>query len=96
MLEGRVRSAVRLLTEHGVGGVPDPVAEVHGKIDPLGKSIYEVVKAKRPVQRSPDPSAFLECESLPRLEYLDITTSHIEKVARHLFGSAGPSGTGTK
>ena len=62
----------------------------------MGKSVYDVLQAKHPTQRSPDPSAFLECESLPPLEHVDITASHIEKVARRLFGSAGPSGTGSE
>ena len=96
MMEGRVRSAARLMTECGVGGVLDPGAEAQGKTGPLDKSVYEILKAKHPVHRSPDPSAFLECESLPHLEYVDITASHIEKLARHLFVSAGPIGTGSE
>ena len=79
MLESRVRSAVRLTTEHGGGGVLDPEAEAFGKTGPMGKSVYDVLQAKHPAQRPPDPSAFPECKLLPPLEHVDITASHIEK-----------------
>ena len=39
MLEGRVHSAVRLMTECSGGGVLDPEAEAQGKTGPLGKSV---------------------------------------------------------
>ena len=93
MLEGRIRSAVRLVTERRSGGVLDPEAVAHGKNDPFGMSVYDVLQEKHPAQRTVDPSAFLNCEVLPPLEQVDITAAHIETVARRLFGSAGPSGT---
>ncbi len=93
MLLGRVRSAVRLLTEKGSGGVLDPDAEAHGKNGPLGKTVYEVLLEKHPPQRIADASAFIECNELPPLEHVDITGAHIETVARSLRGSAGPCGT---
>ncbi len=93
MLQGKVRSAVRLLTERDCGGVLDPRAEAHGKKGPLGMTVFEVLKEKHPAQRPADPSAFLECDELPLLESVDITAAHIEAVARRLRGSAGPSGT---
>lgn len=68
MLEGRVCLAVRLLTEPNVGGVLDPEAEANGEVGPLGKFVYEILKAKHPVQKLPDHSAFLECKSMPHLE----------------------------
>ena len=40
MLEGRVCSAMRLMTECGGGGVLDPEAEAQGKTSPLGKPVY--------------------------------------------------------
>ena len=39
MLEGRVRSAMKLMTESGGGGVLDPEAEAHGMTGPMGKSV---------------------------------------------------------
>ena len=41
MMEGRVSSAMSLLTERGGGGVLDPEAEAHGKNGPLGKSVLK-------------------------------------------------------
>ena len=93
MLEGRIRSAVRLLTERGAGGTLDPETEAQGKHGPLGKSVLDVLQEKHPPQRVVDPGAFQECETLPLLTEVDITAAHIEIVARRLFGSAGPSGT---
>ena len=96
MMEGRIRSAVRLVTDRGGGGVLDPEDEAHGRNGPLGMSIYDVLQEKHPAQRTVDPSAFLDCEVLPPLEQVDITAAHIETVARRLFGSAGPSGTSSE
>jgi len=93
MLQGKVRAAVRLITERGSGGVLDPQAPAHGKGGPLGKTVFEVLQEKHPEQQPADPSAFLECDNLPVLEEVDITAAHIETVARRLRGSAGPSGT---
>jgi len=93
MMEGRIRSAVRLLTDRLGGGVLDPSAEAQGKDGPLGKTVFDVFQEKHPPQRQADPSAFIQCDELPPLEKVDITSAHIEKVARRLFGSAGPSGT---
>ena len=93
MMEGRIRSAVRLVTDRGGRGVLDPEDEAHGRNGPLGMSLYDVLQEKHLVQRIVEPSAFLDCGVLPPLEQVDITTAHIETVARHLFGSAGPSGT---
>ena len=80
MMEGRIRSAVRLVTDRGGGGgVPDPEDEAHGRNGPLGMSVYDVLQEKHPAQRTVDPSAFLDCEVLPPLEQVDITAVHIER-----------------
>ena len=57
---------------------------------------YVVLAEKHPArvpQRSADPAAFVQCDTLPPIEHVDITSSHIESIARSLRGSAGPSGT---
>ena len=60
ILEGRVCSAMRLMTEQGSGGVLDLEVKAEGKTGPMGKSVYDVTQAKHPTQRPPDPSAFSE------------------------------------
>ena len=96
MMEGRVRSAVRLVTDRTGGGTLDPADKAQGVNGPLGKSVFEVLQEKHPSQRAADPSTFLECDTLPLLEHVNITATHIEIVARRLFGSAGPSGTSSE
>ena len=93
MFQGRVRSAVRLLTERGGGRVLDPRQEAQGKTGPLGRSVFEVMQEKHPDQRPADSSVFLKCDDLPPLEQVAITSVHIETVAKRLRGGAGPSGT---
>lgn len=93
MLQGRVRAAVRLLTDRGGSTVLNPEAEAIGKDGPLGKTCLEAFREKHPPQKEPDPRAFVECKELPPFEHVDITSSHIETVARRLQGSAGPGGT---
>lgn len=93
MLQGKVRSAVRFLTERSGGGVLDLHAEAHGKSGPLGRSVLDVLEEKHPSQREVVRTAFVECDELPPLEHVDITAAHIETVARRLHGGAGPSGT---
>ena len=61
MLEGRVRSAVRLITDRCGGGVLDPGGEAHGKAGPLGRTVNDVLQEKHPEQQPADPRAFLEC-----------------------------------
>ena len=93
MLQGRVHAAVRLLTEQGSAGMLDPLSEAHDKSGPTGKTVHEVLAEKHPPQRSADTAAFVQCDTLPPLEHVDITSSHIESIARSLRGSAGPSRT---
>ena len=92
ILEGRVRSAVRLITERTGGGVLNPADEAHGKQGPLGKTVFDELQEKHPEQQPVNPAAFIDCNELAPIERVDITGVHIERVARKLFGSAGPSG----
>ena len=50
MLQGRVLSAVRLLTERGGGEVFDPRQKAQGKTGPLGRFVFEVMQEKHPDQ----------------------------------------------
>ena len=59
MLQGRVRAAVRVLTEQGSAGVLDPLSEAHDKGGTTGKTVYEVLSEKHPQRRPADPTAFV-------------------------------------
>ena len=78
MMEGRVRSAVRDVTDCTGGGTLDPADKAQGVNGPLGKSVFEVLQEKHPSQRAVELSAFLECETLPPLKHSDINATHIE------------------
>lgn len=92
MLQDRVQSAVpRLPTERNGGGVLNPGVEAHGRNGAQGKSIFDVLQEKHPVQKQPNPSAFdSDADELPPHGIVNITAAHIEHVACRLFGSAGP------
>ena len=91
MLQGRVRAAARLLTERSdCPGILDLESEAVGKSGSLGKTCFEVMREKHPPQKIPDPLAFTDCEELPPLEHVHITSSHVESIVRRLHGSAGP------
>ena len=73
MIEGRIRSAVILVTDRSDCGVFPPEAVAQN--GPLGISVYDKFKEKHPVQRIVDPSTFIECKELPPFEHVDITSS---------------------
>jgi hypothetical protein len=89
VLQGKLRSAVRYLTEREKGGImlPDEIDEK------TGDTVLEVLQSKHPESRVPDISLMEEYDSLPDFVELDITADTVEKVARRLSGSAGPGGT---
>ena len=90
MLEGKIREATRFLTERETtGGVLSPDDDA-GK--PKGKTVMEVLQSKHPEQATPCEEAFVECPNLPDLFFVEITSSHIQRVANKLSGGAGPSG----
>ena len=64
MMEGRIRSVVRLVTERGSGGVLDLEAEAHGKNDPLGTCLFMMCSRKNTLHRElliPVPSLSVKC-----------------------------------
>jgi hypothetical protein len=89
MLQGKLRGAVRCLTERGKGGVllPDDIDEKNGD------TVREVLESKHPELRAPDVSFLEECDTLPDFVEPGVTSDTIEKVARRLGGSGGPGGT---
>ncbi|CEM26448.1 unnamed protein product [Vitrella brassicaformis CCMP3155] len=90
MLEGKVRAAVRFVTERGGGGVLHPSAQAEKR--PPGVTLLDVLREKHPPQQQPCEEAFLPCDSLPPLIDVDITESTAERTIRSLSGSAGPTG----
>ena len=90
LLSGKIREAVRFITERQEsGGVMLPTEDA---IKPTGKTVLEVLQLKHPEQAEPHIDAFVECEELPAILEVTITEEHIRKTAHKLSGSAGPSG----
>ena len=57
------------------------------------KTVLDVLKEKHPDPAQSSDEAFLSCSELSPLIDVDITGSHVEKVARQIQGSAGPGGS---
>lgn len=60
-----------------------------------GKTEIDLLKENHPTPSVPDHSLFTlpnEMNEIPCLLQVDITSEHVEKVARKLHGGGGPSG----
>ena len=57
------------------------------------KTVLDLLKEKHPPPSSCNDRACVPCNDLPSLTDVDITSAHIEKVARMIHGGAGPSGS---
>ena len=94
MMLGKVREANYLITERAArGGVLHPHDIAEGKDGPLNKTVLEVFIEKHPDPRPLDKEAFMECDDLPILVDIDVNANTVEKIARMLKGSGGPSKT---
>jgi hypothetical protein len=95
VISGRLRSAVRGVTNRaGRGSILQP----DGVCTETGRPVLEVLQGKYLKMREPnlnDPTLkiFEEYPTVPQVVPLDITAETGEKVASHLSGAAGPSGT---
>jgi len=93
VLDGKLRSAVRLLTNGERGGVLGPE-------DPCTKTgvpVLQVLHAKHPDQnvpdlRDPDNIAFREYPEVPDPVPIDCTPAAVERVAKKLTGAVGCRG----
>ena len=94
MLQGKVRAAMRWLTERFKGHVLDPNDQVtlHINGQDTTVNVIKALQLKHPAPVLPHSSTLLEPDHLPELEDLDITGSHIHQVALRIQGSAGPGG----
>ena len=88
MLHGRVCEAVRFVTDQARGGVLKP-SDIDAK---SGKCVFDVLREKHPPPGLASQDAFVSCSDLPLLVDVDVTSSHVEQVARCLRGSGGPGG----
>ena len=89
VLQGKLRSAVRYITDREKGGLlaPDDIDEKSGL------PVEEVLRSKHPEPRVPLAADFEAYDEVPDFVDVDITDDVVESVARKLSGSAGPGGT---
>ena len=95
MLEGNVRAAVRWVTERAGGGLLQPTDSVeynHPQLGVISKTVLDVLHLKHPDPGIPPASILPSFDNLPYLEDVEITGAHIQSVACHLQGGAGPGG----
>ena len=93
VLSGRLRQAVRHLTDRGGGGVIDP----DGECTKAGRPVTQVLEEKHPDMREPDLTdpeggAFEPYKETPFAVPLVVSEEMVEKVASRMGGGAGPGG----
>ena len=88
MFRGRVHEAVHFVIDQARGGVLKP-SDIDAN---SGKCVLDVLREKHPPPGLASQDAFVSCSDLPLLVDVDVTSSHVEQVARHLRGSGGPGG----
>ena len=84
--EGNIKNATRFLADENGTSVLKPSDLIDGR------TVTEVLQEKHP-KASPLFEGTFNISELPPLEKLNITSSTVEKQARKLFGSSGPSGS---
>jgi hypothetical protein len=96
VLSGRLRSAVRNLTNRNQGGILQP-DDAGTK---TGRPVLEVLRGKHPSMRDPAPDLqdpdwglFEPYGDVPEQVPVQITGNVVEDVASSLSGGAGPGGT---
>ena len=94
VLSGRLRSAVRTLTDCSGGGVRQP-GDLCSK---TGRPVWQVLQEKHPALRNPellnDPhGAFEPYPTVPTAITICVTPEDVELICSRLSGAAGPSGT---
>ena len=94
MLLGKIRAAMRWLTNRSKGSVLSPNDQVPSTTNSTTTSIsvLEALKQKHPQPHPPHSFSLLQPSSLPLLEDVDVTGAHVGNVAHRIQGSAGPTG----
>ena len=91
VLQGKIRQAVRFVTERGSGGALSADDKVMNK-DGTESTVLEVLRSKHPEAVHPREEDLEEYPSVPEMVTLDITADTVVKVASKLSGVAGPGG----
>ena len=91
MLQGKIRAAVRWLSEKARGGILHPMDQVESKVS-VKLQVWEVLRNKHPNPSIPSNDPLIENEVLPEFEDVEICRSHVLKVVRQIQGGTGPGG----
>ena len=90
VLRGKLRSAVRWITEQETGGVLQP----GNRCEKTGDQVLEVLRAKHPEAQTPTAACLTSYTGCPpELTPVDITDDTVTAVAGRLLGGARPGGT---
>ena len=90
VIRGKLRSAVRWITERETGGVLQP----GGRCEKTGDRVLKVLRAKHPEARPPTAASLTPYTGgPPEITPVEITNDTVTAVARRLSGGAGPRGT---
>ena len=93
VLDGKIRAAVRRVTQRGKGGILDPL----GTNEKSGKPVLQVLRELHPNPKIPDLSDpavcnFEEYRTVPAVLRLTISADCVGRQALKLHGAAGPGG----
>ena len=91
VLQGKIRQAVRFVTERGQGGALAAEDMVQNK-DGTESSVDEILISKHPDAIIPEVGVLEEYTETPEFVTLDVTDETVTKVAANLSGSGGPGG----
>ena len=94
VLSGRLRSAVRTLTDRSGGGVRQP----DDLCSKAGRPVWQVLQEKHPALRDPTSTgdaegAFEPYPDLPAPVPVCVSQDDVEAISSRLTGAAGPGGT---
>ena len=95
MMQGKIRAAVRWITERSSNGLLAPTDKIivnDGDGTATSMSVLDVLKSKHPNPHPLHTFSLLNVDELPHLEDIEITGAIIHKVIFGIQGGAGPGG----